>query len=47
MTNLLHRFPENDAIDIRLKQAEFEFLASNTAAQAALGSQYAGIPYED
>lgn len=47
MTNLLHRFPENDAIDIRLKQAEFDFLTSNPAAQAALGSQYAGIPYED
>ncbi|MEM9604091.1 MAG: 4-hydroxybenzoate 3-monooxygenase [Pseudomonadota bacterium] len=47
MTNLLHRFPENDAIDIRLKRAEYDFLTQNTLAQAALGVQYAGVPYED
>ncbi|MEM6986603.1 MAG: 4-hydroxybenzoate 3-monooxygenase [Pseudomonadota bacterium] len=46
MTNLLHRFPDNDAIDIRLKRAEYDFLTQNTTAQAALGIQYAGVPYE-
>ncbi|MGI9476582.1 MAG: 4-hydroxybenzoate 3-monooxygenase [Hyphomicrobiaceae bacterium] len=45
MTTLLHRFPDQSAFDGRMQQAEFEFLRSNTSAQAALAANYVGLPY--
>lgn len=45
MTTLLHRFPDQSEFDGRMQQAEFEFLRSNTSAQAALAANYVGLPY--
>lgn len=45
MTNLLHRFPDTDAFDRRMQQAEFEYLAGSQAASAALAENYVGLPY--
>ena len=45
MTNLLHRFPEQGAFDLRMQRAELEFLAENEAAQRVLAENYVGLPY--
>jgi len=45
MTNLLHRFPEQSAFDLRMQQAELAFLQENEAAQRALAQNYVGLPY--
>ena len=47
MTSLLHRFPDQAAIDHRLPAAELAYLSSSSAAQAAMCQQYAGLPFED
>ena len=46
MTSLLHRFPEQTAIDQRLQEAELAHLHHSEKAQAAISEQYAGIPFE-
>ena len=46
MTTLLHRFPEQTAFDQRAQEAELDYLASSTHAQAAMAEQYAGLPFE-
>lgn len=45
MTNLLHRFPDTDAYEQRLKRAEIAHLATIPAAQATLAVNYVGLPY--
>jgi len=45
MTNLLHRFPEWSDFDLKMQQAEIDFLRSNEAAQRALAENYVGLPY--
>ncbi|MFT6452885.1 MAG: p-hydroxybenzoate 3-monooxygenase [Halocynthiibacter sp.] len=45
MTSLLHRFPDQDPFDIKMQQAEIEFLRSNEAAQKAMAENYVGLPY--
>lgn len=45
MTRLLHRFPENSGFDMRMQQAEFDYLASSRAAQTVLAENYVGLPY--
>ncbi len=45
MTNLLHRFPEQSAFDIRMQHADLEFLRSNREAQSVLAQNYIGLPY--
>ena len=45
MTSLLHRFPDQTEFDVRMQQAEFDFLRSNASAQAALAANYVGLPY--
>ncbi|PCI04562.1 MAG: 4-hydroxybenzoate 3-monooxygenase [Hyphomicrobiales bacterium] len=45
MTNLLHRFPEQSAFDLKIQRADLEFLQSNDAAQKALAENYVGLPY--
>jgi p-hydroxybenzoate 3-monooxygenase len=44
MTKLLHRFPQDDAFDRAMQQAEFAYLASSEAAQRALAENYTGLP---
>jgi p-hydroxybenzoate 3-monooxygenase len=46
MTSLLHRFPEQTAIDQRLQEAELAYLHHSEKAQAAISEQYAGMPFE-
>ena len=45
MTSLLHRFPDQSSFDLRMQQAEIEFLRSNKAAQSVLAQNYVGLPY--
>jgi len=47
LTSLLHRFPEQTAFDLRAQEAELDYLASSPHAQAAMGEQYAGLPFEE
>lgn len=45
MTNLLHRFPGQSPFDLRMQQAQLEYLESSSAAQTALAENYLGLPY--
>lgn len=45
MTNMLHRFPDQTAFDLKMQRAELEFLRSNEAAQKVLAENYVGLPY--
>ena len=47
LTTLLHRFPDQTDFDLRAQEAELDYLASSTHAQAAMAEQYAGLPFED
>ena len=46
LTTLLHRFPDQTEFDLRAQEAELDYLASSTHAQAAMAEQYAGLPFE-
>lgn len=46
LTNLLHRFPNQDGFDSRIRQNDFDHLCSSETAQAALAEQYVGLPFE-
>jgi len=45
MTKLLHRFPGQSPFDLRMQQAELEYLESSVAAQTSLAENYIGLPY--
>lgn len=45
MTNMLHRFPDQNEFDLKMQRAELEFLRSNDAAQKVLAENYVGLPY--
>jgi len=45
MTRLLHRFADQSDFDVRMQQAELEYLESSSAAQTALAENYIGLPY--
>ncbi|WP_299402620.1 4-hydroxybenzoate 3-monooxygenase [uncultured Roseobacter sp.] len=45
MTSLLHRFPDQTPFDLKMQQAEIEFLRSNREAQSVLAQNYVGLPY--
>ena len=47
LTSLLHRFPDQSDFDLRAQEAELDYLASSTHAQAAMAEQYVGLPFED
>ena len=44
-SGLMHRFPDQTAIDLKLQGAELEFLSVNEAAQKAMAENYVGLPY--
>ena len=46
LTTLLHRFPEQTDFEQRAQEAELDYLASSSHAQAAMAEQYAGLPFE-
>ena len=45
MTNLLHRFPDQNDFDLRMQRAEIDFLRENREAQSVLAQNYVGLPY--
>jgi p-hydroxybenzoate 3-monooxygenase len=45
MTGLLHRFPERNAFERRMQQAELDYLFSSRAAMTAMAENYVGLPY--
>ncbi len=45
MTQLLHRFPENEGFGDRIQRAEFDYLRESKAMQTALAENYVGLPY--
>jgi p-hydroxybenzoate 3-monooxygenase len=44
-TNLLHRYPDQSAFDLKMQRAEIDFLRSNEAAQTVFAQNYVGLPY--
>ncbi len=44
-SSLLHRFPDQSEFDLKMQQAEIDFLRTNTAAQRAMAENYVGLPY--
>lgn len=46
LTNLLHRFPEQDDFDLRMQENELEYLANSELAMKNLCEQYVGLPFE-
>ena len=45
LTNLLHRFPEQTEIDLRIQESELDFISENEAAMRNLCEQYVGLPF--
>ena len=46
LTNLLHRFPDQSAFDLRAQEQELSYLSSSEAYMKAVCEQYAGLPFE-
>jgi p-hydroxybenzoate 3-monooxygenase len=44
MTTMLHRFPDANAFDRRMQQAEFDYLTGSRAAAQAMCENYTGLP---
>lgn len=44
-TNLLHRFPKQNAFDLKMQKADVEFLRENRDAQSVFAQNYVGLPY--
>jgi p-hydroxybenzoate 3-monooxygenase len=45
LTTMMHRFPEHDAYERRMQDAEFAYLRSSMTAQQAMSENYTGLPY--
>jgi len=45
LTKLLHYFPEDGDFTNKMRQAEFDYLKSSTAAQQSFAENYVGLPY--
>ena len=45
LTTTLHRFPDSSGFDRKMQEAEFSYLMSSPAAQAAFAENYVGLPY--
>ncbi len=45
MTNLLHRFPDQNDFDHKMQRADIDFLRENREAQSVLAQNYVGLPY--
>lgn len=46
MTTHLHRFPEAEAFERRIRQAELDYITSSPAGLATIAENYVGLPYE-
>jgi p-hydroxybenzoate 3-monooxygenase len=47
LSKLLHVFPDDDALETRVKLSEFDHLLRSNHAAAVVAEQYAGLPFED
>ena len=45
MTGLLHRFPGQTSFDLKMQQAELDYLVGSQAAMTSLAENYVGLPY--
>ena len=45
MTSLLHRFPEDNAFDDRVRQADLSYIVGSVAARTTLAENYVGLPF--
>ncbi len=45
MTTMMHRFPETDAFDQKIQEAELDYLTHSRAAATALAENYVGLPF--
>jgi len=45
MTTMMHSFPDMGEFDMRVQNAEIDFLRENEAAQSAFAENYVGLPY--
>lgn len=45
MTRLLHRFPDDGEIGLKIQETELKYLSESRSAQAALAENYVGLPY--
>ena len=46
LTNLLHRFPDQDEFDLRMQENELDYLARSEHAMKTLCEQYIGLPFD-
>lgn len=44
LTKLMHRFPEQDAFERRMQQAELDYVASSETMRRAIAENYVGLP---
>lgn len=44
MTSLMHRFPDSNAFDAKVQEAELGYIVTSTAASTALAENYVGLP---
>jgi len=47
LTMLLHRFPDQNAFDLRAQEQELAYLSSSEAAMRSVCEQYVGLSFED
>jgi p-hydroxybenzoate 3-monooxygenase len=46
MTSMLHRFPGNDPFQLRVQQAELDYITGSRAGSTSLAENYVGLPLE-
>lgn len=44
-TGLMHRFPDQTALDQKLQESELAYLKNSAAAQTSMAEQYVGMPF--
>ncbi|QXT40245.1 4-hydroxybenzoate 3-monooxygenase [Gymnodinialimonas ceratoperidinii] len=44
-SSLMHTYPDQSPFDLKMQQAEIEFLRGNEAAQKSMAENYVGLPY--
>lgn len=44
MTSLLHRFPESSGFDIKVQEAELDYLVNSRAGSTSIAENYVGLP---
>jgi p-hydroxybenzoate 3-monooxygenase len=45
MTSMLHRFPDDDAFQLRLQRSQLEYTVNSRAASSSLAENYVGLPF--